>query len=83
MSACSFVGPEYSVDADNVVHMRKFEPGIAVGEFSEKSPSFNSMCRAAGPVAPPNGMSLPEYIKDAFEDELKIADVYDKPLVLR
>jgi hypothetical protein len=34
-------------------------------------------CRAVGPVTLPDGHTIPSYIQKAFEDELKLAGVYN------
>ena len=50
-----------------------------MGEFSAAEPGNSSlMCRAAGPIELPDGASFEGYIRKAFIDELKIAEVYDE-----
>ena len=39
---------------------------------------FNSTCRMMGPIKLPEGASVSEYIKKAFNDELKVAGLYSE-----
>lgn len=48
---------------------------LSVGTFTGPA-SFDKSCRAAGPLAPPDGISHTDYIRKAFEDELKVAGIY-------
>ncbi|WP_415887339.1 hypothetical protein ACMXYO_04610 [Neptuniibacter sp. QD37_6] len=78
MSACSTYTPQrYSISADNNVALKAIEAGnIHVGAF-QGAAEFNNACRAAGPIAPPDGMSFEAYIQKALADELKVAGMYD------
>lgn len=75
--ACStYTTPRYAINADTNVALKALgESGISIGNFAGPA-NFESACRAAGPLAPPDGMSHTAYIKKAFEDELKVAGVY-------
>lgn len=78
LSACSTYMPQrYSISADNNVALKAIEAGsINVGTF--KGPAnFDSNCRAAGPIAPPDNMSFEAYIQKALADELKVAGKFD------
>jgi hypothetical protein len=48
---------------------------VAVGTFTGPS-AFDPSCRAAGPLAPPDGITHTAYLKKALEDELKVAGAY-------
>ena len=78
LSACSTFTPQrYSISADNNVALKAIGIGnIDVGAFSGPS-SFDSACRGAGPIAPPDNMSFEAYIQKALVDELKVAGMYD------
>lgn len=78
LSGCSTYTPQrYSISADNNVALKAIQAGdIAVGTFSSPS-SFDNSCRAAGPIAPPDGVSCAEYIRKALADELKVAGLYN------
>jgi hypothetical protein len=77
LNGCStFVTPRYSISADTNVALKALNStNIAVGNFVGPS-SFDNACRAAGPLAPPDNLSHTEYVKKAFEDELKVAGVF-------
>ncbi|MBN8502691.1 MAG: hypothetical protein J0M19_16320 [Sphingomonadales bacterium] len=77
LAGCStFTTPRYSISADTNVALKALgESNIGVGPFVGP-PSFDSACRAAGPLSPPDGMSHTAYIKKAFEDEFKVAGIY-------
>ena len=63
----------YTIAVDNIVTMK--EVGVAhivVGEFT-KSADFSDHCRGAGSIAPPDNVTISEYIRKAFVDELKMA----------
>lgn len=85
-SGCSVkTASEYSISADNVVALRKFETAkIAVGAFGAQDPENNSVnCRGL-PITTPEEEPFQEYIRNAFIQELKMANIYDKnsPIVL-
>jgi hypothetical protein len=74
LGACStFTTPRYSINADTNVSLKSLgATNIGVGSFSGPS-SFDNSCRAAGPLAPPDGITHTEYLRKALEDELKVA----------
>lgn len=78
LSACSTYTPQrYSLNADTNVALKTVSVGsISVGAFKGLS-NFDSTCRAAGPIAPPDGMRFEEYIQKALADELKVAGKFD------
>jgi hypothetical protein len=66
----------YSISADNNQAIKSLNAtGIAVGPFSGPA-EFNPNCRALGPLQVADGISHSEYIRKAFEDELKVAGAY-------
>jgi hypothetical protein len=77
LSACStYTTPRYAISADTNVALKALNAtGVAVGSFSGPA-AFDSSCRAAGPLAPPDGISHTAYFKKALEDELKVAGAY-------
>lgn len=77
LTACStYTTPRYSINADTNVALKTLGlSNVAVGTFSGPA-SFDTACRAAGPLAPPDGMSHTAYIKKALEDELKVAGAH-------
>lgn len=77
VGACStFTTPRYSINADTNVAIKALGvTGVSVGTFSGPA-TFDNSCRAAGPLAPPDGGTHTGYIKKALEDELKVAGAY-------
>jgi hypothetical protein len=77
LGACStFTTPRYSINADTNVALKSLGvSSIAIGAFTGPA-GFDNSCRAAGPLSPPDNMSHTEYLRKAFEDELKVAGVH-------
>jgi len=77
LSACStYTTPRYAINADTNVMLKNLSAkDLSVGTFTGPA-SFDKSCRAAGPLAPPDGISHTDYIRKAFEDELKVAGIY-------
>jgi len=77
LGACStYTTPRYAINADTNVALKSLgATGLSVGAFTGPG-TFDNACRAAGPLAPPDGMSHTAYVKKALEDELKVAGVY-------
>lgn len=74
LGACStYTTPRYSINADTNVSLKSLgATNIGIGAFSGPA-SFDNACRGAGPLAPPDGITYTEYLRKAFEDELKVA----------
>ena len=77
LSACSTMQPpRYSVSADNVLALKTLE-GIEGEVVSlNMGTSFSSNCRLMGPIEPADGLSIPQFISKAFNDELKMSEKY-------
>jgi hypothetical protein len=77
VAGCStFTTPRYAINADTNVALKTLgQSGLGVGPFTGP-PAFDATCRAAGPLAPPDGLSHTGYIKKALEDEFKVAGIY-------
>lgn len=77
LPACStYTTPRYAINADTNVALKALGASdVAVGSFSGPG-AFDASCRAAGPLAPPDGMSHTAYFKKALEDELKVAGAH-------
>lgn len=75
LSACSTMQPpRYSVSADNVLALKTLE-GIKGEVVSlNMGTNFSSNCRLMGPIEPADGLSIPQFITKAFNDELKMSD---------
>jgi hypothetical protein len=82
LSACSTMQPpRYSVSVDNIQTLKKLTE--INGEFTSLNQvaEFSSNCRLMGPIEPADGLSIPQFITKAFNDELKMADKYSKDTV--
>lgn len=83
LSACSHVSPRYNMSATNVEELRQITKDsttkIGSGEFTATEAGKKSIiCRAAGPIAPPDDKTFDEFIHDALFDELKLVNAYDQ-----
>ncbi|WP_146027253.1 hypothetical protein [Bowmanella denitrificans] len=82
LSACSTMQPpRYAISVDNVQTLKQLSE--INGEFASlnQPASFSSNCRLMGPIEPADGLSIPQFITKAFNDELKMADKYSKDTV--
>lgn len=77
LSACStYTTPRYAINADTNVALKAIgAANVAVGNFTGPR-AFDPSCRAAGPLAPPDGITHTAYLKKALEDELKVAGAH-------
>lgn len=73
-TGCStFVPQRYSLSADSNQALKSIKIGsVSVGQFSGPV-EFDSSCRAAGSIEPPDAMTYEAYIRKALIDELKVA----------
>ena len=69
----------YSVSANNISIIRNLNKKIKLGEFRGTAKTVS--CRA-NPMAPPKGMTFAEYFKNAFSEELIIANNNSKDEIL-
>jgi hypothetical protein len=77
LSACSTMQPpRYVVSVDNIQVLKKLTE--INGEFASLNQpvKFSSNCRLMGPSEPADGLTIPQFITKAFNDELKMADKY-------
>lgn len=75
LSACSTMQPpRYAVSVDNIQTLKNIS--TIQGEFVSlnKPAKFSSNCRLMGPIEPADGLSIPQFITKAFNDELKMAE---------
>lgn len=76
-SACATLTPPgYRVAVDNNFTLKAYT-GAAVKVASiTATGEYDMSCRLAGKIQPANGMSIPQYVEKAFNDELKMANIY-------
>ncbi|MDP5137837.1 hypothetical protein ORJ04_17935 [Rheinheimera baltica] len=80
LSACStYSVNRYAVSVDNISSLKSLVgSNINVGEFNSATESKTSiMCRGVGPIKTPDGQTFEGFIRKAFVDELKMAELYD------
>lgn len=77
LSACSTMQPpRYSVSVDNIQAMKTYD-GAKAGFISlSQTVAYESNCRLMGPIEPADGLSVPQFIVKAFNDEFKMAGIY-------
>jgi hypothetical protein len=77
---CSFTGQNYRTSIENVDTLAEIHKGshkINVATFNMSGASSGAiMCRAAGTVGTPSGVSFAQYIHDGLVQELKHANMY-------
>lgn len=78
-TGCStYSATRYSISTDNVVALRTLNgKTVNVGAFgATKIGEKEIMCRGVGPIKTPDGEPFAEFVRKAFVDELRIANVY-------
>jgi len=66
----------YAISADNNQAIRALNTtGVCVGDFSAPA-DFSATCRALGPLQVADGLTHTQYLRKAFEDELKVAGAF-------
>ena len=68
--------PRYSVSVDNIQTLKKYDGAEAEVVQLNQSSLFDPNCRLMGPIEPADGLTVPAFILKAFNDELKMADIY-------
>jgi hypothetical protein len=77
LGACSTVAPSrYAVSAENVVQLKRLPAGRWRMGTITPPPEYSGRCRLAAPIDGPDGLSIPQYIERAFNDEFKLAGVH-------
>ena len=79
LSACSTMTPaRYSPSADNQVALRSISDGAAHVVQIASSADYSASCRMAGPIQASDGMTIPQFVQKAINDELKMAGIYSE-----
>lgn len=78
-SGCSTMTPaRYSVSVDNNQALKKYA-GTSVKLASVTAEStYDASCRMMGPIEASDGMTIPQFVGKAFNDELKFANIYSE-----
>ena len=87
VSGCStYAANRYSISVDNMTSLKKMTgEQLNVGQFTASKPGLKEiMCRGVGPIKTPDGETFENYIREAFIDELKLAELYSdsSPVIL-
>jgi len=76
-AACSTMTPaRYSVSIDNNQALKQFAGSkVRIASITPVT-DYNATCRLMGPIQASDGMTIPQFIEKAFNDELKFANLY-------
>ena len=74
--------PRYSVSIDNNQALKKYEGSRVKITSISSLVSYDEGCRGGQPIQASDGMTIPQFIEKAFNDELKAANVYSDTGVL-
>jgi hypothetical protein len=78
LSACSTMQPpRYAVSVDNIQELKKHDGAQAQVIMLNQPTSYDVNCRLMGPIEPADGLSYSQFITKAFNDEFKMAEIYD------
>jgi hypothetical protein len=76
---CSTMTPaRYTVSVDTRQTLKQYDGILVYLEALEPPESYEANCRLMGPIKAGDGLTIPEFITDAFNDEFKFAEIYDK-----
>lgn len=77
LSACSTMQPpRYSVSVDNIQALKSYNGIKAEVADLKQVAEFDAGCRLMGPIEPADGLTIPQFISKAFNDELKMAGIH-------
>jgi hypothetical protein len=65
----------YAVSIDNNQALKQYA-GAAVRMSITTTAPFDANCRLAGPIQAADGVTLPQFVEKAFNDEFKFANIY-------
>jgi hypothetical protein len=76
-AACSTMTPaRYAVSVDNNQALKQYAGAtVKVTSITATGP-YDANCRLMGPIQASDGMTIPQFVEKAFNDELKFANVY-------
>jgi hypothetical protein len=77
VSACETMSPAtYSNFGDNSLQLRMYSSAKLVVAGLEDESKFNSGCRLVGPITASGNRTIPQFVQDSFNEELKFAGIY-------
>jgi hypothetical protein len=68
----------YSISVDTNQVLKQYKGHKAVLVSLNDPQTFDANCRMMGPIQAADGMSIPEFVRKAFNDELKFAEIYSE-----
>ena len=78
-AGCSTMTPaRYSVSVDTNQILKQYKGKKVALMSMDALQDFDANCRLMGPIQAADGMSIPEFVKKAFNDEFKFADIYNE-----
>jgi hypothetical protein len=78
VAGCStFTPPRYAVSMDNNRVLKRLKGKKVVLAILQGPEKYDSTCRAMGPIEAKDGLTIPQYIQKAFNDEFQFGEVYD------
>jgi len=78
LGACtSMTTPHYDVGFESNTAIKGMAKSVNIGNFGEPN-EYVSMCRGVGKITPPEGVSIGGYIRNAFIEEFKAAEAFEK-----
>jgi hypothetical protein len=73
LSACSTMQPpRYAVSVDNIQQLKSYNGSVADVKLTLDT-EYQPNCRLMGPIEPADGLSIPQFVSKAFNDEFKMA----------
>lgn len=74
---CSTMTPaRYTVSIDNNQALKRYEGSKVMVASVSSSGGYDANCRLMGPIQASDGMTIPQFVEKAFNDELKFANIY-------
>lgn len=69
--------PRYAISADTNQLLKQFRGKKASLKELDSPASYDSTCRLGAIIEAADGLTIPQFVTKAFNDELKLADLYD------
>jgi len=77
LPSCSTMQPpRYAISVDNIQKLKSYEGAKVELVSLNQTTNFDSNCRLMGSIEPADGLTFPQFISKAFNDELKMANLY-------
>src|SRR6267143_2427650 len=78
-AGCSTMTPaRYAVSVDNNQALKQYAGATVKVTSITATGAYDANCRLMGPIQASDGMTIPQFIEKAFNDELKFANIYSE-----